>query len=210
MSYAWKELGDKKTHVVALPDFPGYQKDKENDRELTKSLHALLESADVVIMHNGDKFDQRKANARFIAHGLRPPVPYKTVDTLKIARKHFAFDSNKLDNLGRYLGCGRKLPHTGKHHWFGAMSGDLRSWRTMKRYNAQDVELLERVYLKLRPWATTHINLNLYTRRSACPVCQSAKLRTNGCRYLKSGRRQQFRCISCGHQFCDGPIIRAP
>jgi len=114
LSYAWKELGAKKTHVVALPAFPGYQKDKSNDKELAKSLRSVLEGADIVIMHNGDRFDQRKANARFIAHKLPPPTPYKTIDTLKIARKHFAFDSNKLDNLGRYLGCGRKLPHTGK------------------------------------------------------------------------------------------------
>jgi hypothetical protein len=38
----------------------------------------LLDRADVVVGHNADKFDVRKGNARFIAHGLPPPPPYRT------------------------------------------------------------------------------------------------------------------------------------
>ena len=66
----------------------------------------MFDEADVVIAHNGDKFDMRKANARF-GH-YEPPMPVQQVDTLKVARKYFKFESNKLGDLGEHLGLGNK------------------------------------------------------------------------------------------------------
>jgi hypothetical protein len=77
----------------------------------------------------------------------------------------------------------------------------------MKRYNARDVELLERVYNKLRPWATNHPNLNLYTNAGACPVCQSKKVWRKGMRYLSSTVREAMICRDCGKQW-NGNIIK--
>jgi DNA polymerase elongation subunit (family B) len=208
LSFAWKWLDEKKINVLALPDFPGYDRNRECDKKLVTELWKLLSEADVVVGHNIDKFDIRKANARFVIHGLKPPSPYKTVDTLKLSRSKFKYDSNRLDDLGRYLGVGRKLPNTGKSLWLGCMSGDKRSWAMMRRYNAQDVALLERVYLKLRAWSTTHPNLSFFTRADSCPVCQSDELHRDGYRYLRTGKRQQFECESCGHRFTDGKLIK--
>src|ERR1700676_4819995 len=142
LSVAWKWAHENEVHVLGLDDFPGYKRRHEDDKALLKKIWKLLDEADIVIAHNGDGFDLPKINTRFLTHKLNSPTPYKTVDTLKIARKVFMFDSNKLDDLGRYLGVGRKLPHTGFNLWKGCMSGDLESWETMKQYNAHDVELL--------------------------------------------------------------------
>src|SRR5262249_49753582 len=136
--------------------------------------------------------------ARFVAHGLKPPSPYQTVDTLKIARRHFKFDSNRLDALAGYLRVGRKLPTTGAALWLGCMGGHRRSWATMRRYNAHDVELLERVYHKIKGWSKTHPNLDHMTDRGACPVCQSTNIISQGWRRLKTRKAQQFRCKDCG------------
>lgn len=208
LSFAWKWLGHKHTNTAALPDFPNYKKAPTCDKALVTELHRLLNEADVVVAHNGDRFDIRKTNARLLAHGLTPPRPYKTVDTLKLARKHFKFDSNRLDDLGHYLGVGRKLPTTGKALWLGCMNGDPKSWKKMRRYNAQDVALLERVYEKLRPWATNHPNLNHYTRANVCPVCQSGDINKDGFFFIASGKKQRFSCQSCGHRYVDRKIIR--
>jgi hypothetical protein len=198
LSFSYKWLGQQRVRTKALPDFPGYAADKQNDKKLAAALWKILDEADVVIAHNGDRFDVRKANSRFICHGMRPPSPFKTIDTLKLARKHFKFDSNKLDELGKYLGVGRKIPNTGKNLWFGCMGGDPKSWRIMKHYNARDVELLERVYLKLRPWATGHPDLTMWSRKSGCPACQSMNLQQRGWRVNKRGRYQRFQCQDCG------------
>lgn len=208
LSFAFKWQGSKAIQCCALPDFPAFKKNKECDRPLVKKLWEVLDAADVVIAHNGDRHDLRKAAARFAVHGLKPPAPYKTVDTLKLARKFFQFDSNRLDDLGQYLGVGRKLPHTGKHLWFGCMAGDPAAWKTMRRYNCQDVALLERVYLKLRPWATNHPNLSHISRADACPVCQSSDIKRSGWNYVATGRKQRSTCCDCGHRFVNGKIER--
>lgn len=199
MSFSYKWLGEKKTHVLALPDFKGYKKDPENDKELVKALWDLFNEADIIIAHNGDKFDIRKANAKFLEHGLGVPSPYKTIDTLKVARRHFALNSNKLDDLGQLLGVGRKVKHSGFALWKGCMGGDSSSWRKMKGYNKQDVILLENVYLKLRPWMSTHPNVNIYSGKvAACPKCGEHALRRNGVRRTQTTVYQQMICNKCG------------
>lgn len=209
LSFAYKWLDEKKVHVLTLPDFPGYAKAPRCDKKLITELHKLLCEADVVIAHNGDRFDIRKANARFIANGLKPPRPFKTVDTLKIARKYFKFDSNRLDALGAYLGLGRKQPTTGKDLWLGCQErDDKHCWAQMAAYNKQDVVLLEKVYNHLKAWHTTHPNLNHFTRAYACPVCQSDELRLDGYAFSGTGKRQRMACKDCGHRFVSGKLIK--
>jgi hypothetical protein len=199
LSFSVKELGRRGTRTFCLPDFPSlYAKSKQDDRALVNQLWKEIESADVIIAHNGDRFDIGKSNARFIFHGLNPPSPYKTVDTLKIARKHFKFDSNRLDDLATYLNIGRKLPTEGKHTWLGCIAGDKKAWATMRRYNAHDIILLEGVYMKLRAWSTSHVNLDSFDKRGVCPTCQADKLQKRGYVYTKTGKRERYQCTGCG------------
>ncbi len=208
LSFAVK-INDGKTKVYALPDYKGYKRDRRNDKALVRELWNVLDSADIIIAHNGDRFDLRKANARFIAHGLTPPAPYKSVDTLKIARKHFMFDSNRLDNLARYLNIGRKLETGGKDTWLGCMRGDKHAWEVMKEYNAHDVELLYEVHKQFVPWATTYPNMAVYVGRDGvCPHCGKDKLQKRGASVTKTGYRQRYQCTSCGAWSSDNKIER--
>lgn len=202
LSYAMKWDGQKKIHVKSLPEYRGYKKKKNCDKALVTDLWKMMDEADVIIAHNGDAFDIKKANARFIKHGLPPVSPYKSIDTLKIARRHFKFDSNKLDSLGDYLAVGRKLPHTGKHLWFGCMAGDEKAWRLMRRYNKQDVALLERVYLKIRPWAQSHPDMRLIGGVNyCCPTCRSKNVRSNGNLYTLTTIKLRMTCQDCGRHY---------
>lgn len=200
LCFAYKWLGDKKTKVVALPDFATYKKDKRNDIEVCRELHKLFNEADVIIAHNGDAFDQKKTNARFLAHDFEPPSSYHQIDTLKLARKHFKLTSNRLNDLGQYLKVGKKVETGGYDLWVGCMNGDKKAWGKMKKYNKQDVDLLEQVYLKLRPWATTHPNMaNIEGRPEACPICGvEGFMWAQGVRYTKTGQYRRFQCKDCG------------
>jgi len=201
ISYRW--AGDARSRVKALPDFDGYDPLAPNDRPLIEFAHRLLSEADIAVAHNGDRFDTRKMNARFVYHGLGPCRPYQPVDTLKIARRHFMFSSNKLGDLGEHLGLGAKVPTGGFDLWAGCMAGEPRAWATMKRYARQDVDLLEAVYGRLLPWATSHPNLGTYDEHAGCPKCGSGDYTRNGHHRTKTGRYQQYICKACGGWFRD-------
>lgn len=199
LGFAVKWFGAKGVETVMLPDFRGYESHKEDDSKLVKELWKVFDEADVIVAHYGDGFDVPKSNARFVAHGLPPPSPYKTIDTKKVAKRYFRFDSNKLDEIAQYLKLGKKLPTGGFETWQGCMTGDKKAWAKMREYNAQDVVLLEKIYLTLRPWMTNHPNLNIYDEQDmACPICKSKKLQRRGYRVTTVGKRQSYQCQSCG------------
>lgn len=201
LCFAYKWYGERSTHVVALPDYDLYDDDPKDDYAVVAELHRLFDEADIIVAHNANKFDIKKTNARFLAHGLGPVSDYKVVDTLVHARRYFANTSNRLDSLGDILEVGRKLPHTGFKLWEDCMAGDPKAWRLMKRYNKQDVKLLEDVYRELLPWMKTHPNINLYQETTeACPKCGSDDMVRNGVRTYKTktGTYQEWKCNSCG------------
>ena len=206
-SFAYKWENDKKITVKSLPDYSRYNKNMEDDSALCRDLWDLYDQASVVVAHNGDRFDIRKSNARFIVHGFEPPSPYKSVDTLKIAKRNFAFSSNRLNALGDYFGFGRKLPHTGWDLWKRCLSGDRGAWATMKKYNVRDVELLEKVYLRLRPWHGQHPNMNERLDEERCPVCRSNNVQRRGVRTAIKRRYARLHCQACGHWY-SGEMVK--
>lgn len=203
LCYAIKWMGQKQIKTRALCDYPGYAKRKTYDGGLVADLRADLDRADIVIAHNGDAFDIKKINSRIAVHRLPPPSPFKTVDTLKVSRRNFKFDSNKLDNIGRYLEVGRKMPHTGKDLWLGCMNGDAKSWRIMRRYNAQDIVLLENVYEQIKPWDKSHPSLTVYDDKPGCPTCRSPDVQRRGFNVAKTRKSYRMHCQGCGAWFSE-------
>ena len=199
LCFAWRWEHQKKVHACALPDFAeAYKKDPEDDYHVVKKLHELFDEADVIVAHNGDKFDYKKANARFIKHGLGPASPVASVDTLKVARKYFNFTTNHLNHLGKYLGVGVKTDTGGFKTWAGCMRGDKQAWKVMIKYNKQDINLLQQVYLKLRPWMTTHPNRNMYKEEDGCPTCGHDVLQRRGYKKTRTMTYVQLQCQGCG------------
>lgn len=195
--FSAKWLHGKQT-TMALPDYSGYKIGEEDDKALVQHIWEFLDQADIIVWQNGDRFDRSKINARLIKHGLPPPKPYKTVDTLKEARKTFGFPSKKLDAMGEYMGIGRKVHTGGFKLWQDCMRGDRKAWGRMRRYCAQDVRLTEDVYLKFLPWITGHPNVGLFTSGLKCPKCGSERLQKRGIAYKATTTYQQYRCGSCG------------
>lgn len=197
LSFAYKWQHEKTIHAYSLPDFPLYKKQPDNDRELAAKLWEIFNEADLIVGHNIVEFDCKKANARFVAHGFPPPSPYKTVDTLKIARQRLMLNSNKLGDLATYLGIGRKMETGGFDLWKGCLAGDQSCWDKMVRYNKKDVALTAEVYDRLKPWHPTHPNISLSSGEAlCCPACGSNKaIERRGYTNLQSYRAQRFVCL---------------
>lgn len=170
----------------------------QDDSRLLASLWPLLDEADVIIAHNGDRFDIPSINTRFIANGIMPPSPYKSIDTLKVAKRKFKFSSNRLDYLGEFLGCGRKLDTGGFELWEQCLLGSEEHLDKMLEYNMQDVQLLEDVYLLLRPFIPAHPNHNIFTEDHCCPSCGSDNVHKRGFYTTNVSKFQRYRCNDCG------------
>jgi len=193
MSFAYKWNGER-TRVVSLTK---QQALNLNDKPLIIKIRDLLNQADIVVAQNGDSFDIKIINTRLLLHKIPPPSPYRTIDTLKIARSRFAFNSNRLDDVVKLLGEGEKFKHRGFEMWKKCLSGDTKALRDMRRYNKRDVDILYKYYLRIRPWIKNHPATPVDENNLRCVKCSSLDVQNRG--YMRSLNMQykRYYCKSC-------------
>ena len=180
----------------------------DDDSKILQGIWDLMDEADIIVTHNGKKFDEKKLNTRFIINGLSKPSSYKHIDTLQIAKKHFAPTSFKLEHLAKILKVKfqksqhKKFP--GFALWEACLAGIDSAWKEMEHYNKQDVLVLEAVFKKLRPWATTLPNFAVYYdgHQHVCS-CGSKTFKKNGFDYTNSSKFQRYKCKKCGAETRD-------
>lgn len=176
-----------------------------DDKGIIKQIWQLLDEADVVVTQNGKAFDSKKLNTRFILHKLHKPSSYEHIDTLLLAKKHFAFTSNKLAHLTSQL-CTKykKLEHKkfpGFELWKECIAGNQAAWKEMEIYNKHDVLSLEELYQKLAPW-DGRVQLSTFTETSACN-CGGNNLVKKGFYRTATAKYQRYKCTDCGAETRD-------
>lgn len=200
LSWAAKWLGDPPSKVMYMDQSKA--KKMEDDSTILKGIWKLIDEADILLTQNGKAFDIKKLNARFILNGMKPPSSYKHIDTKLIAKKHFAFTSNKLEYMTDKL-CTKfkKIKHEefgGFELWTECLARNPKAWKEMRKYNIYDILSLEELYLKLQPWDST-VNFSVYTDKVNMRCnCGSRNFRKNGHHYLTTGKYQRFVCADCG------------
>lgn len=195
MSFAAKWLGDEE--IIYL------ENRKADDKAIVTALVRLFDEADIVIAHNGRRFDGPYIMGKALTHGITPPSPYKWVDTLDVARKEFRFVHNSLEGLAKVLGCHEKDAHKkfpGFELWLECLRGNDEAWAEMEHYNIQDVVVLEEIYLKMRPWIKNHPNIGIYLEedRPVCTKCGSDHIQFRGYVKTQVGKYRRIHCQSCG------------
>lgn len=195
MSFAAKWLGeDEVTYMENRHD---------DDRRLIQVLYKLMDEADIVIAHNAKKFDIPTIKGRGVIHGMKPPSPFKIVDTLLVAKKEFRFFRNNLEYIADVFKCAPKMKHAkfpGFELWLQCLKQNDEAWAEMKMYNIQDVLTLEEVYLRMRPYITNHPNVGVYDEQenTVCPKCGSDHIHFRGYYHTNVGKYHRFRCVDCG------------
>lgn len=190
LTWAAKWLGNNKVESATMLN-----------QNFLERLWTLLDKADIVIAHNGIKFDVPHCNTFFLLAGMTPPSTYRTIDTLQVARRIFKFPSNRLDGLGEFLGLGRK-EKTEFTLWARCVQGEKKAFKEMQAYNIQDVHLLEAVYLAMRPYMNNHPNVATYgdVEEISCPACGNTSLVKNGYYRTNVSKFQRYMCATCGNQ----------
>lgn len=180
--------------------------DIENDEDLCKGMWALMDEADILVTQNGKKFDIKKLNARFLHWGLPPPSSYRQIDTLEIAKRKFAFTSNKLEYMAAKFTKTKKMTQrkfAGFELWKECLAGNQKAWDEMRKYNRQDIVTLEALYKRLAPWDNA-IQLNVYAEdpKNICN-CGSTKFTASGFHYSNRGKYKRWKCNGCNAETHD-------
>jgi hypothetical protein len=174
---------------------------KGDDSKLIKDFIKILNAADESIGHNSDKYDEKWLRARALYNGIEMFPKYKTLDTLKLSRSGFNFNSNRLDYLGKFMGFSGKLETGGLKLWDDIIQrNDSKAMDKMISYCSQDVILLEKVYNKLNNYtlAKTHVGVILGESKCSCPNCGSEERRKEKTRVTAVGvKTYQFQCKDC-------------
>lgn len=196
LTWSAKWLGEKGVMSGVLT---GAEARKQNDARIVKQLAKLIREADILIAHNGDRFDVPMFNNRLIQLGLAPIGPKRTIDTLKLAKATFRLAYNKLDYLGEFLGLGRKIK-TDFDLWQSCYMGDDKALAKMARYNRQDVILLERVFERMRPYVKNLPRMidAEEINESGCPTCGSMRLQRRGTYETNASTFFRWHCQECG------------
>lgn len=196
LTWSAKWYGEKQIRTGILT--PGEAVDQD-DKRIVTDLAEMIRQADIVIAHNGDRFDIPMFNNRLLQNKLEPLGPIRSIDTLTLARKNFRLAYNKLDYLGEYLGLGRKIK-TDFDLWKKCYHGDARALAKMSKYNVQDVKLLEQVFDALKPYVKGLARLidADFDMEMACPSCGSEDLMRRGLYRTNASTFPKYQCQDCG------------
>jgi len=141
-----------------------------------------------------------RINTRALIHGYEPPLPYVSIDTLKVAKRQFNFTSNKLDFINKKLGINAKT-ETNMELWRDCFQGKEEPLKRMESYNINDVRIQEELYLRIRPWIKPHPNvaLNILDEtQERCPTCGSKELKEVGKTYKTTVNQYELLRCECG------------
>ena len=203
---AWgaKWLGDLPSKVIYRDQ--RHAKKIDDDSAILKDIWKLLDEADVVITQNGEKFDSPKLNARFMLNGMRPPSPYRHIDTYRLVRRVAAFSSNGLDYLTqKFCTKYKKLSHRafpGLSLWTECIAGNKKAWAAMKEYNIHDVLSTEEFYMKVRAWAPETMATPFISEKigTLCRICgDKGRMERRGFAVKNKFKYQRLQCRVCGH-----------
>jgi len=175
---------------------------KQNDKRMLEQFVKVANTANELVGHNGDKFDLAWIRTRCLFHGIDMFPNYQTIDTLKVARSKFRFQSNRLNYIAEFLGLGGKIK-TEFNLWKDILlNKDKVAMEKMIKYCKKDVSLLEEVYKLLGNHIApkTHYGVVFGEDRGSCPECGagSEDLIKNNTVVTASGlTRIQYKCKVC-------------
>jgi uncharacterized protein YprB with RNaseH-like and TPR domain len=177
---------------------------KQDDKKMLEKFIEVADTATELVGHNGDKFDLAWIRTRCLFHKIPMFPKYTTIDTLKVARQKFRFNSNRLNYIADYLGIGQKIK-TEYSLWKDILlKKDKIAMEKMIKYCKKDVSLLEQVFVALKGHIEpkTHYGVIFGEDRGSCPECGSDDLIKSKKTVTATGLiRIQYRCKTCG-KYC--------
>ena len=136
----------KKPHVFRGDLFPSWQAGmRSDDRELVSAIVAQLDQYDVLVAHNGARFDIPFLRTRMAKWNIGIFPSKKLVDPVQLCRNKLRMSSNGLASIASLLGAGEKTVVDGNMWIRASLDGDTESMDYIVEHCKRDVDILERV-----------------------------------------------------------------
>lgn len=187
---------------------------KHNEKRMLETFISVMNKADELVTHNGNKFDIVWVRTRCIVNGVPMMPDYVSIDTYAEAKHKFNFMSNKLSHIAKVCGLGEKMDTGGAKLWKQVLMGETELenndfWNRlilgnnaaaldkMVRYCQQDVRLLEKVWEKMNTYIKPKSHFGIGT--NFCPECGSNRMIVNRHTITAAGsHRVTLKCRECG------------
>lgn len=200
ISFGYKFLGEKKAHSINAWDFENWNENVNDDSVVCMMAYEVLKEADLIVTHNGRKYDIPYLNNRLMKHGFPPLHKIRDVDTKVVAGRIKPY-SKSLKHLAQEFKLEElKMSTGGAELWDQVRERNKKAQKKMAAYCEQDVQTLEKLYLQFRPLLKDS-ETAMYSMRHdglTCDTCGSRNLSKNGTRMQKTGPRQRYTCGNCG------------
>lgn len=197
ISVSWKWEDEEQVHHL------DWGLNKQCDKKLVKKFIKVLDRADEIVAHNGDRFDIKWIRTRAVYHSLEMRDTYNSIDTLKLCKKYLTLPSNKLSEVAKYFKVQQKRDAGGINTWINIVfNKDKEALEHMHYYCDGDVETLEQVFKRLQPYVrnkTNHAVLN-GTDKYNCPECGSINVGISKTYTTAAGTIQHF--MKCRDSKC--------
>lgn len=125
---------------------------RSDDSAIVRKVAELLQTADILVAHNGVQFDLPFLQSRLARWGLPYFQPRKFIDPVWLARKHFRLSSNSLDAVCSHLGIEGKTP-VSRRAWVEAfLDGSRAAMDEIVHHCKMDVKILVELVPYVKPY----------------------------------------------------------
>lgn len=200
---AWRRYGTKRVEFAAEWDDGGRE-------AMLRRVWDVYDNANVIVGHNLASFDTKHLKAEWAQLGLKPPRPWKTIDTLTVARREFAFESNQLGSLCERMGVPGKVDKYDVQTAKDALAGVVAAQKRLRRYNVGDIEASEALFLSMVGWMPNmpHVARPLGDEK-VCNQCGSDDLKLRDTKYRAVVLDYAlYTCGNCGGHSRGGWVAR--
>ena len=144
--------GNGKVTVIRADSYPSFNNTRSCDAALCRDLRREIGRYQIIVAHNGVRFDVPFMMARFLKWGIEWNQP-KVLDPVRLARRYLKLGSNSLKSVTHHFGIMGKTECLGDQ-WMEAKFDRGRTNKTAMDYVVDhciaDVEILEKVTNKIK------------------------------------------------------------
>lgn len=130
-----------------------YKGRRGDDKDLVKQLCKLVREHDVLVAHNGTRFDIPMLRTRALRWHLEPLREVKNVDPCSIAWRKFKLRSNSLGRIADFVGIKDRKTPLDMSIWADVMlNGDKKGMDLIVKHCEADIRVLSGILKFVKPF----------------------------------------------------------